>query len=301
LQAKKDLAYQFFSYLSRPSSSGVDVTRGLGFDPYRLSHLNVTNWLNAGFSRDYLDRNINNFRAALSSPNLVIDLRVPGNNVYQAQILDGLLFEYLSGNISLSVMQDRLFAGWEAQTNLLGRISQLSTYRATIGAPRIFECSTVHYNYSVSSCDVEDDVLVAFDWIQPKVCRGGVALPSNFIRGRCPYVRASSSMGIGLTVASAIVIGLLFIMGIMIFVKRQADSIRKSSWVFSLIIIAGGAMMNTFVLASVGKPDRGTCVVSIWLLSIGYVLLFGGFLAKMWRIERLLVRLFSLPSPRLRS
>lgn len=64
-QAKQELAYQFLSYLGRPSTSSIDVTRGLGFDLYRYSHLNVTNWQTAGFTADYVARMHGTFGSVL--------------------------------------------------------------------------------------------------------------------------------------------------------------------------------------------------------------------------------------------
>jgi multiple sugar transport system substrate-binding protein len=64
-QAKQDLAYAFLSFLGRPSTSSRDVTKGLGFDLYRYSHLNVSNWEASGFMAEYVLKMHDTFRTIL--------------------------------------------------------------------------------------------------------------------------------------------------------------------------------------------------------------------------------------------
>lgn len=63
--AKQQLASDFLSFLGRPSTSSKDVTLGLGFDLYRYSHLNVSNWEAAGFPSGYVNRMLDTFRSVL--------------------------------------------------------------------------------------------------------------------------------------------------------------------------------------------------------------------------------------------
>lgn len=226
-----------------------------------------------------------------ASPNLVIDLRIHGTNQYQQVTLDPLVFQYVSGNLTILELKTKLTQAWGAVTDSFDRSQQLVSYRASIGAPKIIPCDSSFYNYTISDCDDSEDLFVVYNWTEPKSCVGGVELPRSFRVGRCNYVVLNTAVGIGVTLSSSFMIGVFLVLCVLLFLRRDEPIIRRSSWVFSIVIVLGGAMMNTFVISSVGPPDLGTCVVNIWLLSLGYCLLFGGFLTKMYRIERLLVRL----------
>jgi hypothetical protein len=257
--------------MSKPSTSKIDVTTGMGFDPYRASHLNSQTWIEAGFPSHYLT-SLPNFRTVFDSPNLIIDLRIAGVAKYQQEALDTHAYEYLSGNSSVQQFADRLYSSWEALTDLRGRPDQLAAYRATIGAPKVITCTIDHYNYTiVSDCSAENSIMVAYTWNEPKVCQGGVVLPEQFRAGQCTYIQVDSAAGIALMVTSGVIIAAFAVVAILIAVRRHVGSIRKSSWLFSIVIVFGGAIMVTFVFASMGEPGTGSCVVNIWLLSIGYV------------------------------
>jgi hypothetical protein len=230
----------------------------------------------------------------LASPNLVIDLRIHGTNQYQQVALDSLVYSYVSGNITIAEMTHRLTDSWNTITDSFNRNQQLISYRASIGAAKIIPCDSLSWNYTLSSCNGNEDIVAAYSWLEPKICSGGATLPNPVKLSRCNFIVINSSTGIGLTIASCVMIAFFIVIALLIFMRREEPIIRKSSWVFSIVIVFGGAIMNSFIIASVGAPDIGTCIINIWILSLGFTLLFGGFLAKMYRIERLLVRSHSL-------
>jgi multiple sugar transport system substrate-binding protein len=132
----KDAAYAFFSYMSQPEQSNVDVTIGItGFNPYRISQFkNLDNWTKAGMSeaaaKDYLGA----IEASLNSPNMVLDLRIPNNQKYEQIVLDTAIARMLAGELDIPATMKTIDDGWNEITDEVGRDSQLNAYKSTIGA-----------------------------------------------------------------------------------------------------------------------------------------------------------------------
>jgi multiple sugar transport system substrate-binding protein len=131
----KDAAYAFFSYMSQPAQSNVDVTIGkTGFNPYRTSQfLNREQWVKAGMSPRAAALYLGAIEDSLASPNMVLDLRIPQNQRYLQIVLDTAMSQYLAGEIDLDQYQKQMYDGWEEITDELGREGQLEAYRASLG------------------------------------------------------------------------------------------------------------------------------------------------------------------------
>ncbi len=131
----KDAVFDYFAYVSSPAVSGVDVTIGkTGFNPYRKSHFDkLDNWIKGGFSdaaaKDYLGA----IDASLSSPNMMLDIRIPQNQKYQQVILDEAVSQFLAGELTSAEAAKQISDKWEETTNSLGRDKQLAAYKATLG------------------------------------------------------------------------------------------------------------------------------------------------------------------------
>ena len=132
----KDAAYAFFSFMSQPEQSNVDVTIGrTGFNPYRISQFeNMDVWEKAGMSKAAADSYLGAIRASLDSPNMVLDLRIPQNQRYQQVVLDTALARMLAGELDIAATMAAITEGWEETTDELGRDEQLAAYKSTIGA-----------------------------------------------------------------------------------------------------------------------------------------------------------------------
>jgi multiple sugar transport system substrate-binding protein len=135
---KKDAAYAFFSYMSAPAQSNVDVTLGkTGYNPYRTSQfLNRQAWVQAGMSPAAATNYLGAIEASLNSPNMVLDLRIPQNQQYQQVILDTAVSQYLAGEIDLDAAVKQIVDGWNAKTDELGRDTQAAAYKATLGVQK---------------------------------------------------------------------------------------------------------------------------------------------------------------------
>ncbi|MEP7288978.1 MAG: extracellular solute-binding protein [Chloroflexota bacterium] len=132
---QKQAVYAFFSYLSAPPQSDVDVTLGkTGFNPYRNSHFSdLKPWISSGFSeaaaKDYLGA----IKASLENPNFVIDLRVPHTDEYQHDILDKIQSQFLAGELDAPATAKAISDQWDALTDKLGRDAQLKAYVEQLG------------------------------------------------------------------------------------------------------------------------------------------------------------------------
>jgi len=132
----KDAAYAFFSYMSQPAQSNIDVTLGkTGYNPFRMSQfLNREQWVKAGFSPAAASNYLGAIEASLNSPNMVVDLRVPHNHDYQQVQLDKVLAQYLAGDLDTDQAAQAIFDAWQKITDDAGRDKQLAAYKTTIGA-----------------------------------------------------------------------------------------------------------------------------------------------------------------------
>ena len=131
----KAAAYDFFSFMSQPAQSNVDVTIGItGFNPYRLSQFeNKENWVKAGMSEAAAADYLGAIQASLNSPNMVLDLRIPKNQAYQQVVLDTALARLLAGEIDKQKAMAAIEEGWVELNEDNGVEDQLKFYKATLG------------------------------------------------------------------------------------------------------------------------------------------------------------------------
>jgi multiple sugar transport system substrate-binding protein len=132
----KDAAYAFFSYMTQPEQSNVDVTIGkTGYNPYRTSQfLNRQGWVEAGMSPKGASDYLGAIEDSLNSPNMVLDLRIPQNQRYQQVVLDTALSQFLADELTAEETMQQIYDGWEEITEELGREDQMDAYLSTIGA-----------------------------------------------------------------------------------------------------------------------------------------------------------------------
>jgi len=133
-QKVKDAAYAFFSYMSEPAQSGIDVTLGkTGFNPYRISHFkNLEPWVKAGMSEAMAKNYLSAIQNSLNSPNMVLDLRVPKNQQYEQVIIDTVVSQFLAGEFDAKGAAEELAKQWDALSNDLGKDAQLKAYLGTL-------------------------------------------------------------------------------------------------------------------------------------------------------------------------
>jgi multiple sugar transport system substrate-binding protein len=129
----KDAAYAFLSYISQPAQSNIDVTIGkTGFNPYRISQFeHVEPWIKAGMSSEAANNYLGAIGVSLSNPNMVFDLTIPQNEKYLD--LDTIRADFLMNKITKKEAIQRIEQKWEEITNAVGRESQKTAYRSSLG------------------------------------------------------------------------------------------------------------------------------------------------------------------------
>ncbi|GLS21851.1 sugar ABC transporter substrate-binding protein [Labrys miyagiensis] len=132
----KDAAYAFFSYMSAPAQSNVDVTIGkTGFNPYRLSQLSYNDsWKKGGMSEKAAAQYLGAIKDSLNSPNMILDLRIPQNQKYQQVVLDEAISRFLAGEIDEDTTIKTISDGWKDLNDQIGTDDQLKFYKNTLGA-----------------------------------------------------------------------------------------------------------------------------------------------------------------------
>jgi multiple sugar transport system substrate-binding protein len=131
----KDAAYAFFSYLSQPAQSNVDVTIGAsGYNPYRLSQFEgLEPWVAAGFSETAAANYLGAVEGSLSSDNMVLDLSIPSTNRYLQVVLDTTVSQYLAGELTAEAAAQQIYDGWNEISEEVGRDAQHAAYLASLG------------------------------------------------------------------------------------------------------------------------------------------------------------------------
>ena len=104
-----------------------------GFQPYRNSQFNYDEWENAGYDRafveDYLGSNLDSY----NHPNAALEPRIPGIFQYYSVAEDELAKGYAGQYASAQETAAAIAAAWEGITDQIGRDSQISLYKASLG------------------------------------------------------------------------------------------------------------------------------------------------------------------------
>lgn len=77
------------------------------------------------------------------------------------------------------------------------------------------------------------------------------------------------------------------VMAILTFIYRNTKSIVASSPLFLFIMLIGSIMLYTGILTWTLTTSDVLCMLHWWLIGIGFILMFGGLLVKVWRISRI--------------
>jgi len=103
-----------------------------GFQPYRNSHFDVSEWVGAGydeaFIKSYLDSEANSY----NHPNAAIEPRIPGIFQYYS-VAEDELSKIWAGGSDAQTGADKIAAAWEKITDEIGRDNQIALYKASLG------------------------------------------------------------------------------------------------------------------------------------------------------------------------
>ena len=131
----KEAAWSYVAEATSPEvSAKAIVTANTGVNPYRLSHYeNLDNWSSI-FTPEEASSYLSAQRASLDSPNVALDLRIPGFYSY-TDVLEIELSKALAGEEEPQAALDNIAAEWNKITDEFGRDNQLAAYRSSMGLP----------------------------------------------------------------------------------------------------------------------------------------------------------------------
>jgi multiple sugar transport system substrate-binding protein len=119
---------------------GVDLALWLacypsGFQPYRISQLDVDDWVEVGFDRGYAQSYLDATRAAYANPNVIAEPRIPGLFRYYMAAEDQLAGAF-TGSTGVDETLAAIASAWEAITDDLGRDRLIAAYQAGLTTGR---------------------------------------------------------------------------------------------------------------------------------------------------------------------
>ena len=103
-----------------------------GFQPYRNSHFNISEWTGAGYSEAFASDYLASEADSYNHPNAAIEPRIPGIFQYYS-IAEDELSKIYAGQMDAQTGADNIAAAWEKITDQIGRDSQIKLYKASLG------------------------------------------------------------------------------------------------------------------------------------------------------------------------
>jgi multiple sugar transport system substrate-binding protein len=103
-----------------------------GFQPYRNSHFNIEEWVDAGYDEAFISDYLASQADSYNHPNAAIEPRIPGIFQYYSVAEDELAKIY-AGQFDAQTGADNIAAAWERITDQIGREQQIALYKASLG------------------------------------------------------------------------------------------------------------------------------------------------------------------------
>jgi multiple sugar transport system substrate-binding protein len=103
-----------------------------GMQPYRNSHFNIPEWVEAGYDEAFITSYLNSEKDSYNHPNAAIEPRIPGIFQYYS-VAEDELAKIFAGQMSAQQGADNIAAAWEKITDQIGRDNQIKLYKASLG------------------------------------------------------------------------------------------------------------------------------------------------------------------------
>ncbi len=103
-----------------------------GFQPYRNSHFNISEWTGAGYTEAFASDYLASEADSYNHPNAAIEPRIPGIFQYYS-IAEDELSKIYAGQMDAQTGADNIAAAWEKITDQIGRENQIKLYKASLG------------------------------------------------------------------------------------------------------------------------------------------------------------------------
>ncbi|MEQ9690753.1 MAG: extracellular solute-binding protein [Bauldia litoralis] len=104
-----------------------------GFQPYRNSHFNIEEWVEAGYDTEFISDYLGSEAESYNHPNAAIEPRIPGIFQYYSVAEDELAKGFAGQYGSAQETADAIAAAWEKITDQIGRENQIKLYKASLG------------------------------------------------------------------------------------------------------------------------------------------------------------------------
>ena len=132
-EKKKKAAWSAAAHLGGKDLSLWASAYPSGFQPYRNSHFQYEEWEEAGYDREYVEDYLGSKADSYNHPNAAIEPRIPGIFQYYSVAEDELAKGYAGQYGSAQETADAIAAAWEKITDQIGRDSQISVYKSSLG------------------------------------------------------------------------------------------------------------------------------------------------------------------------
>jgi multiple sugar transport system substrate-binding protein len=129
---KRKAAWSAAAHLGGKDLSLWTVAYPSGFQPYRTSHFEMAEWVDAGYEEAFIRNYLDSQRNSYNHPNGAIEPRIPGIFQYYS-IAEDELQKVFAGGSTAQAGADAIAAAWEKITDKIGREKQIALYKASLG------------------------------------------------------------------------------------------------------------------------------------------------------------------------
>ena len=131
-EKKKKAAWSAAAHLGGKDISLWNAAYPSGFQPYRNSHFNIAEWVEAGYDEAFITSYLKSEADSYNHPNAAIEPRIPGIFQYYS-IAEDELAKTFAGQNDAQTGADSIAAAWEKLTDQIGREKQIELYKASLG------------------------------------------------------------------------------------------------------------------------------------------------------------------------
>lgn len=132
-EKKQKAAWSLVAHLAGKDVSLWCVAYPSGFQPYRKSHFNYPEWIEAGYDEDFVKSYLGSNADSYAHPNAAIEPRIPGIFQYYSVAEDELAKGFAGQYKSAQETADAIAAAWEKITDQIGRENQIRIYKQALG------------------------------------------------------------------------------------------------------------------------------------------------------------------------
>lgn len=170
---KKDLMWEFFSYVNSPYTSLDDVVQPSWLDEWRVSQMSVGDseakqrYIVAGYSETAWKEHATVMNWGLGNDvNSALTLRLPGVIGYSGDVITREFQACIAGKISIEDMMSEVRSGWDDVTARQGgKLKQVQIYRASLGLDGLSEKQQCDF-YRTEMDNKDPQICIKYDPVE---------------------------------------------------------------------------------------------------------------------------------------